>query len=46
MNIIIKRGDKMFTITEAAYQTIAKSIENETPSNGDKLYIRLTMGIG
>jgi hypothetical protein len=35
----------MFKITESAYKILRQAIKNEC-REGEKLYIRLTMGIG
>lgn len=35
----------MFDITESAYKILHKTINSES-SDGEKLYVRLTIGIG
>ncbi|GAM13111.1 hypothetical protein SAMD00020551_1249 [Mesobacillus selenatarsenatis SF-1] len=46
MIIIAKRGRAdMFRITNSAYKILLKAIKKES-EDGEKLYVRLTMGIG
>lgn len=35
----------MFNITDSAYRVLLKAIQKES-KDGEKLYVRLTMGIG